>query len=158
VQSPGTLPAHVTVDNILDERFSRNGLIVWLINKFPNPPNKDVGEGLNTAFEAMRRHQLKDPQIVQLPNAVLVNIRHEPLASHEELVIEYLKRHAEINNTKAREICFVNSESIIKRLFIRMMQAGMIERVPGTVGRGTAYRLHTGSPSSRNTNSGGENV
>jgi ATP-dependent DNA helicase RecG len=46
VQSPGRLPAHVTPDNILDERFSRNGTIVRLVNKFPNPPNKDVGEGL----------------------------------------------------------------------------------------------------------------
>ncbi|WP_353062489.1 ATP-binding protein [Tunturibacter psychrotolerans] len=55
VQSPGTLPAHITVENILDERFARNGSLVRLINKFPNAPNKDVGEGLNTAFDAMRR-------------------------------------------------------------------------------------------------------
>lgn len=82
VQSPGTLPAHVTVDNILRERFARNGSMVRIVNKFPNPPNKDVGEGLNTAFEAMRKLQLKEPEIRQLPNAVLVNIRHEPLASH----------------------------------------------------------------------------
>lgn len=41
--SPGPLPAHITVDNILDERFARNQKIVRLANKFPNPPNKDVG-------------------------------------------------------------------------------------------------------------------
>jgi ATP-dependent DNA helicase RecG len=51
VQSPGTLPAHVTVKNILDERFSRNPRIVRLINKYRNPPNKDVGEGLNTELD-----------------------------------------------------------------------------------------------------------
>ena len=56
VQSPGRLPAHITPDNILNERFARNGAIVRLLNKFPNPPNRDVGEGLNTAFEKM--HQL----------------------------------------------------------------------------------------------------
>jgi ATP-dependent DNA helicase RecG len=140
VQSPGTLPAHITVENILDERFARNGSLVRLINKFPNAPNKDVGEGLNTAFEAMRRLRLKDPEVVQLDNAVLVNIRHELLASHEELVMEFLKRHSDINNTQAREICHVNSESIIKRLFTRMMTHRMIERVPGLRGRAIAYR------------------
>jgi len=46
------LPAHITPKNILKERFARNGNLVRVINKFPDPPNKDVGEGLNTAFEA----------------------------------------------------------------------------------------------------------
>jgi ATP-dependent DNA helicase RecG len=47
IESPGTLPGHITVENILDERFSRNPSLVRLINKFPDPPNMDVGEGLN---------------------------------------------------------------------------------------------------------------
>ena len=42
VQSPGVLPAHVTVENILQERFARNQRIVRLINKYEDPPNKDV--------------------------------------------------------------------------------------------------------------------
>jgi ATP-dependent DNA helicase RecG len=66
VESPGKLPGHVTVKNILNEQFARNPRIVRLINKFPNPPNKDVGEGLNTAFEAMRKLRLKDPQIIRV--------------------------------------------------------------------------------------------
>jgi predicted HTH transcriptional regulator len=82
-------PAHVTVENILDERFARNGKLVRLINKFPDPPNKDVGEGLNTAFAAMKKLQLKDPLITELENSVVVNIRHESLASPEEIVMEY---------------------------------------------------------------------
>ena len=53
VESPGILPGQVTVKNILDEQFARNGMLVRLVNKFPDPPNKDVGEGLNTAFKAM---------------------------------------------------------------------------------------------------------
>jgi ATP-dependent DNA helicase RecG len=55
VESPGRLPGHVTRENILNEQSARNPKIVRLINKFPDPPNKDVGEGLNTAFEAMMK-------------------------------------------------------------------------------------------------------
>lgn len=46
IESPGRLPAHITPQNILSERFARNPMIVRLINKFPDPPNKDVGEGI----------------------------------------------------------------------------------------------------------------
>jgi len=79
VESPGRLPAHITPKNILDERFARNGGMVRIINKFPNPPNKDVGEGLNTAFEAMRNLRLKDPVVLERDNSVLVQIKHEKL-------------------------------------------------------------------------------
>src|SRR5690606_14625492 len=34
VQSPGVLPAHVTIANILGERFARNPKIVRILNKF----------------------------------------------------------------------------------------------------------------------------
>jgi ATP-dependent DNA helicase RecG len=43
----------------LNEQSARNPKIVRLINKFPDPPNKDVGDGLNTAFEAMKKLRLR---------------------------------------------------------------------------------------------------
>jgi ATP-dependent DNA helicase RecG len=98
VESPGRLPGHVTTDNILDERFARNGQLVRLINKFPDAPNKDVGEGLNTAFEAMRKLKLKDPVIEEKPHSVVVRIRHEPASSPDVLVAEYLQTHEQITN------------------------------------------------------------
>jgi ATP-dependent DNA helicase RecG len=140
VQSPGSLPAHITEENILDERFARNPTIVRLINKFPDPPNKDVGEGLNTAFEAMRKLRLKDPIIRVVGTNVLVALRHERLAGPEEIILEYLNSHDEINNAKAREICHEGSENKIKRVFERMMSANMIERIPDRRGKATAYR------------------
>ena len=88
VLSPGTFPGHVTIQNILNARFARNAAIVRLINKFPNPPNKDVGEGLNTAFQAMREMKLKDPIITQEGGYVKVALRHEPLATPEEIILE----------------------------------------------------------------------
>lgn len=80
VESPGGLPAYITPENILDQRYSRNGNVVRWINKFPDPPNKDVGEGLNTAFDAMNELKLKPPEIEDLKSSVIVRIRHERLA------------------------------------------------------------------------------
>jgi ATP-dependent DNA helicase RecG len=100
--SPGTLPAHITPENILNERFARNGVIVRLINKFPNSPNKDVGEDLNNAFQAMREIQLKPPIVTQIGGYVKVILRHEPLATPEELILEFLQSHEQITNKEGR--------------------------------------------------------
>jgi ATP-dependent DNA helicase RecG len=140
VESPGVLPGHVTTENILDTRFARNGNIVRIINKFPDPPNKDVGEGLNTAFKAMEKLQLKKPVIQQKPESVLVAIRHERLASPEDSIMEYLETRPTISNGQARELCVIREDWRIRSIFGRMVDAGMIEKVPGSTTSNTAYR------------------
>jgi ATP-dependent DNA helicase RecG len=140
IESPGKLPGHVTVNNILKERFARNGNVVRLINKFPDPPNKDVGEGLNTAFEAMRKLKLKEPVIEQRENSLIVYIRHELLASPEEIIINYLEKNPYINNSKGREICHIGSENVMKRILQRLVDRGLIERVPERKGKASAYQ------------------
>ncbi len=144
IESPGKLPGHITVENILDEQFARNPKIVRLINKFPNPPNKDVGEGLNTAFDAMRQLRLKPPAIQETENSVLVVIRHETLASPEEIVIDYLKANKEITNRIGREITGIQSENTMKNVFYRLRDSGLIEQVPGKSGPASAWRMLEG--------------
>lgn len=140
VQSPGRLPAHVTVKNILDERFARNGAIVRILNKFPDPPNKDVGEGLNTAFSAMHELGLKTPIIMEKDNSVLVTIKHEPLASPEEAILDFLEDHETIKNAQARAVTHIRADYQVKSIFGQMVTKGLIEQVPGTRTSNTAYR------------------
>lgn len=141
VWSPGKLPAHITIDNILTERFARNPGLVRLINKFPNPPNKDIGEGLNTAFESMRNLKLKMPEIIQEGNYVKVILKHEPLASPEESILIYLLSNKEIANRHAREVCFIKSENKMKRILQGLVQTGLLESVPGRTRYTAAYQL-----------------
>jgi ATP-dependent DNA helicase RecG len=140
VESPGLLPGHVTERNVLHEQFARNGVIVRLINKFPNPPNKDVGEGLNTAFKAMQKLRLKPPIIQELQNAVLVTIRHDALASPEESVMDYLENHDTITNRIARQLSGIESENTMKEVFYRLAKRSLIERVPGLKGASAAWQ------------------
>ncbi len=140
IQSPGRLPAHITTMNILEERFARNGTVVRLINKFPNPPNKDVGEGLNTAFAAMHQMGLKEPIVENLENSVLVVIKHEALASPETIILEYLETHQTIRNKRAREICHIQADYVIKEIFRKLSERNLIERVPGTKTAATTYQ------------------
>jgi ATP-dependent DNA helicase RecG len=141
VESPGRLVGHVTTDNILHTQYARNQRLVRLINKFPNPPNKDVGEGLNTAFDAMRKLRLHDPVITETASSVLVTIPHQKLASPEDLVIEYLHSHEEITNREARDLCGVPSENSMKRIFKRLETRMLIEQVPDRARFKAAWRL-----------------
>jgi ATP-dependent DNA helicase RecG len=147
VQSPGRLPAHLTVKNILTERFARNGAIVRLLNKFPDPPNKDVGEGLNTAFQKMHQLGLKEPSITERDNDVLVTIRHETLASPEEAILAFLEKNPTIRNKQARAITHISEDHKIKTIFGRMQEKDLIEQVPGTRTASTAYQRKQVSPS-----------
>jgi ATP-dependent DNA helicase RecG len=140
VESPGRLPGHVTTRNILKSQFSRNGVLVRLIHKFPSPPNKDVGEGLNTAFDEMKRSRLKPPIIKEMENAVVVEIRHDKLASPEESVMDYLANHSEITNRIARELTGINSENTMKNVFLRLAERNLIEPVPGRKGAASAWQ------------------
>jgi ATP-dependent DNA helicase RecG len=145
VESPGRLAGHVTPQNILREQFARNPKVVRLINKFPNPPNKDVGEGLNTAFEAMKKLRLKEPEIIEEQHSTVVHIRHTPLASPQESVMNYLNDHDEITNRIARELTGITSENSMKDVFISLAKRKLLERVPAKKGSASAWRKYTGS-------------
>lgn len=145
VVSPGKLPGHITIENILQERYARNPKIVRLLNKLPDPPNKDIGEGLDTAFRSMRDARLKPPQIEEMENGVRVILRHESIASAEEQVIEYLERHGTIRNRDARDVTGIGSENAMKRVFERMRKNGIIEPVDPDASRARySYRLVDG--------------
>ncbi len=140
IESPGRLPGHVTENNILDTQSARNPNLVRLINKFPDPPNQDVGEGLNTAFSAMEALRLKPPIIKEKESSVLVVIPHESLASPEELVMKYLASHNEITNRIARDITGIKSENTMKNVFLRLKERGVIEPIPERKGAASAWR------------------
>jgi len=147
VHSPGPLPAHITPKNILDERFSRNAKIVRLLNKYPDRPNHDIGEGLNTAFQKMKEVRLKEPKIINNKNNVIVILPHEPLASPEDQIKQYLDNHVEITNEIARNITGIKSENKVKGCFYHLKGKGYIEMVPEKKGVNSAWRKKEQTPS-----------
>jgi ATP-dependent DNA helicase RecG len=154
IESPGRLPGHISPENILHEQLARNGSLVRIINKFPNPPNKDVGEGLNTAFEALKQLRLKPPTILESENSVIVTILHEPLASPEEIVMNYIQIHKEINNTKGRELTGIDSENEMKRVFQRLQKRDLIFLDPRRKASKSRWLIKEKETKKADTNSG----
>ncbi|MEK8028648.1 ATP-binding protein [Pseudaquabacterium rugosum] len=141
VVSPGRLPAFVTMQNILDVRYARNPKIVSLLSRYKNPPNKDIGEGLNTAFQRMKDWKLRSPEIYDEGNYVRVVIPHTPLASPQESIMEFLAKHKIITNRQARDITGIKSENAVKSEFYKLRDAGLIEMIPELKGNKAAWRI-----------------
>ncbi len=141
VTSPGKFPGYVTVNNYLEARYSRNPKIVRTLNRYKTPPNKDMGEGLNTAFQKMKEWRLKDPIITEEGNYVKVVLPHTPLASPEEIILKFLETNEVIKNAQARDITGIRSENVVKTVFYKLRDENYIERVPGLDGSASAWRL-----------------
>lgn len=139
VISPGSLPAFITPENILTARFSRNPKIVRLLNKYPDRPNHDIGEGLRTAFQKMKEVRLKDPVVRNTKTKVVIILPHQHLASPEEQIMQYLENHAEITNEIARDITGIKSENTVKSCFYKLKDHGYIEMVPNKKGTRSAW-------------------
>jgi ATP-dependent DNA helicase RecG len=140
VESPGRLPGHITIKNILDTQNSRNGKLVRIIRMFPDPPNKDIGEGLNTAFRAMKMLGLKQPKIEEKEHSVIVYIRHELLASSEEIILEYLNKHDQITLFTIKRLCHFKTDYDCRKTIKGLTERNLISRVENTKGKNTAYR------------------
>lgn len=140
VSSPGKLPGYVTVQNILEARFARNPKIVGMLTRYKEPPNKDIGEGLNTAFQKMKDWKLRAPELAVEGNYVKVTIPHAPLASPAEAILDFLTHNETISNRQARDITGIKSENAVKSEFYKLREEGLLEMVPELKGPKAAWR------------------
>ena len=141
VLSPGRLPGYVTVDNILHARYSRNTKIVRTLHRYKQPPNRDMGEGLDTAFQKMKEWGLKAPEIEESNGYVRVTLPHTPLAKPTEAILGFLARNATVTNRQARDLTGIKSENLVKIEFYKLRDEGMLEPVPSLKGSKSAWRL-----------------
>lgn len=142
-QSPGRLPANMTVRNLTTQRAARNGAVQRLLNKFKDPPNRDVGEGIKTATEAMTKKGLEKPLFAEVGNSFVVTIKHEKFATAELAIMEYLESHETVNNKQAREITYIHEDWKVKAIFRKMEKNKTIKQVEGTKTSQIKYRKWT---------------
>lgn len=141
VLSPGRLPGYVTVDNILNARYSRNTKLVRTLNRYKQPPNRDMGEGLDTAFQKMKEWGLREPEITEHNGYVRVTLPHTPLAKPSEAILGFLRKNPTITNRQARDLTGIKSENLVKIEFYKLRDEELLEQVAGLKGPKSAWQL-----------------
>lgn len=132
IESPGSFPGHITINNIRAERFARNPLILRTLNRFKSAPNLDIGEGVDRMFKVMMEHNLYEPLYFppyMRPNSVLLFLLNLQRIEYWDTVSKYLNEHYSITNSKAREITGVNDTIKMSRLLKLWVSKGLLEKV-----------------------------
>ncbi len=132
VESPGTYPGHITVENIRNERFARNPLILRTLNRFQMPPNLDIGEGVDRMFRVMKEQNLYEPLFFSptlRPNTVLLLLLNMHKVEYWDTVSKYLDENYRIINKKAREITVVNDVLRMSRLLRSWVEIGLMDKI-----------------------------
>jgi ATP-dependent DNA helicase RecG len=63
------------------------------------------------------------------------------LRQPEDAILEFLRNNSMIKNAQARDLTGIRSENEVKRVFYKLRDQGLIERVPDLLGSAAAWKL-----------------
>jgi len=161
VHSPGDLPGPVTLENLLDARFSRNAIIAQVLSDMGYVER--LGYGLNRVVSVMRQNGLPEPQFEEVGGAFRVTLFNavetqvdarvgaqgmvstpdlSEYADHElnprqELALGFLGTRKRLTNSDYQELCPDVSPETLRRDLADLVNKGVLLKM-GTK-RGTYY-------------------
>ncbi len=142
--SPGRLPGHVTVANIVDERFSRNEVIVQVLADMGFIER--LGYGIDRMVKLMRDHGLPAPIFQETANGFRVTLyghegtgareevdtsrwSHLDLRPRQEKALAYLAEHGRITNREYQELCPDVSAETIRRDLADLVRKNVLLKI-----------------------------
>jgi ATP-dependent DNA helicase RecG len=159
ITSPGGLPGPVTVDNIVDERFSRNSIIVQVLSDLGFIER--LGYGVDRVLSLMREAHLPEPQFAETAGGFRVTLfntgvvsdepaepalfgglfRGQPVNRRQEYALDFLinRQHARITNKDLQELCPDVHPETIRRDFADLVTRGILIKMGEK--RGSYYLL-----------------
>ncbi len=154
VYSPGRLPGHVTLDNLVDERFSRNEVIAQVLADMGFIER--LGYGIDRMIRLMREWGLPAPRFAETANGFLVTLRgpgdkwstedsardkwlRMELNERQVAALEFLAKNPRIANRDYREMFPEVSEETIRRDLADLVEEGLLLKMGDK--RGTFYIL-----------------
>jgi ATP-dependent DNA helicase RecG len=159
IESPGTLPSYVTVDNLRTEQYSRNPRIMDGLQRLGLV--EEAGQGIDRMFEAMEDALLDPPEFEERSATFLVRLRGTSvfsaedrlwigkfaelgLGADEKVALVYARRNGAITNEKLRMLRQVDRDAS-RHLLQGLVARGLLE----ALGRGRGARYALGAIASR---------
>jgi ATP-dependent DNA helicase RecG len=148
VISPGGLPGFITIDNIVDEHFSRNPRIVNGL--FQWGYIEELGLGIDRMMEEMEEAGHRPPSFDARPysfSVTLSNSREKPSTpdwvrntNHRQArALQYIRDHGSITNREYRNLCQGVSAETLRLDLADMVERGILLKVGSK--KGTYYIL-----------------
>ena len=148
VRSPGTLPGHITLKNLLHERYSRNEAIVQVLSDMGYIER--LGYGIDRMVRTMKERGHQPPRFEETDAGFMVTLYTKtildsvesmmPLPAQNQRVekmLAFLKDNSRITNREYQDLCPDMSAESLRRDFVDMVERGVIMRIGDK--RGTYY-------------------
>lgn len=151
VHSPGGLPGYITIDNIVEEHFSRNPRIVNGLYHWGYI--EELGLGIDKMIEAMVQAGHPQPEFDAKPHSFTVTLRNvrerevlpgEPawessMNERQLRAIQYMKEHGRITSREYQQLCPNVSAETLRLDMVDLVDKGIAMKIG--VKRGTYYIL-----------------
>lgn len=154
VYSPGRLPGHITVKNIIEERFARNEVIVQVLTDLGFVER--LGYGIDRIIRLTREAALPKPKFQETANGFRLTLfgagdefattgfdrdkyRLVPLNERQQSALGFLEANQRITNRDYRDLYPEVSEETIRRDLADMVEAGLVLKMGDK--KGTYYIL-----------------
>jgi ATP-dependent DNA helicase RecG len=143
--SPGRLPGHVTVENIVEERFSRNETLVQVLADWGLIER--LGYGIDRMIMQMEQADLPPPTFRETTAGFLVTLQGQPFAAEstggvdtqewelqglnerQVAALLHLQEHRRITNRDLQELAPEVSAETIRRDFADLVERGLLLKV-----------------------------
>jgi len=148
VISPGGLPGFITVDNLVEEHFSRNPRIV--AGLFQWGYIEELGLGIDRMIEEMTQAGHPPPRFKAQPHSftvILSNIRErravptweKTMNERQARALTYIREHGSITNREYQQLCPDVSAETLRIDLADLVNRGLLLRVGAK--KGTYYIL-----------------
>jgi ATP-dependent DNA helicase RecG len=142
VHSPGGLPGPVTLENLLEARFSRNAVIAQVLSDLGFVER--LGYGLNRVVTVMKQAHLPPPRFEEVGGSFRATLfAAEPSAPppdlarydglnfnlRQERALGYLAQHSRITNRDYQELCPEVSAETLRRDLAALVKQGVLIKV-----------------------------
>jgi ATP-dependent DNA helicase RecG len=146
--SPGGLPGFITLDNIVDEHFSRNPRIVAGLYQWGYI--EELGLGVDRMIEEMTQAGHPPPSFKETPYSFtvgLANVRERPPAppwqrtmnERQAKALSYIHENGRITNREYRQLCPDVSPETLRLDFVDLVDRGLLLKIGAK--KGTYYIL-----------------
>ncbi len=148
MSSPGGLPGYITLDNIVEEHFSRNprlvnGLFQWGYIE-------ELGLGIDRMIEDMVKAGHQQPEFKATPYAFTVTLKnnlsarpapiwHQSMSERQLRAIQFIQESGRITNRDYRDLCPDVSAETLRLDLADMVDKGVLLKVGDK--KGTYYVL-----------------
>ncbi len=144
VYSPGRLPGHVTLDNLVEERYSRNEAVVQVLSEMGFIER--LGYGIDRMIAVCEQEGLPRPDFSETSAGFKVTIyshapslvgagppanlyAHLQLNPRQEKALSFLQSHRRITNRDYQTLCPEASSETLRRDLADLVDKGLIIKI-----------------------------